>query len=131
MYCNSLNENPYPFNRRLSGALGVSHSWVAFTCNRPAAAGDRCFRSPLEIQPSTRAHFGCLQARPRGVLRQAERLRQIEAKQGANAVVDALTKHAGSKPAHMGSQWAPAKWVFLAARRGRALGPRDEAGTRM
>jgi len=42
-------------------------------------------------------------------VRRAERLRQLDAKQGANAVVDALTKHAGGKPARMGSQWAAAE----------------------
>ena len=102
MYRHALNENLYPSNRRLAEALGVSHTWVA----NVLAVADlpppviECFRSPLEIQPKqARAISAAYELDRKGVLRRAEKLRQVETKQGANAVVDALTKQAGSKSA--------------------------------
>lgn len=101
MYRHALNENLYPSNRRLAEALGVSHTWVA----NVLAVADlpppliECFRSPLEIQPKhARAISAAYELDRKGVLRRAEKLRQAESEQGANAVVDALTKQSSSRP---------------------------------
>ena len=99
MYRHALNENLYPSNRRLAEALGVSHTWVA----NVLAVADlpppviECFRSPLEIQPKhARAISAAYEVDRKALLRRAEKLRQAQTKQGANAVVDALTKQSGS-----------------------------------
>lgn len=94
-YRRALDANLYPSNRRLAEALGVSHTWVAnvlLVADLPVPVIE-CFRTPIEIQHRhAKAISTALETDRKGVLRRAEKLRQVSAKLSPGAVVDELTK---------------------------------------
>lgn len=99
MYRRALNEELFGSNRRLAEALGVSHTWVAnvlAVADLPPPILD-CFRSPLEIQHRHAKDINlALEKDRKGVLRRADRLRQLAGKLAASAVVDTLLGAQGS-----------------------------------
>lgn len=115
-YKRALDAGLFPSRRRLAEALEVSHTWVSnvlAVAELPQAIID-CFASPLEIQHRHAKLLGDALARDsRGVLKRAERLRQLPNRLSASAVVTSL----------VGSEAKPAAPVVQAFKvGGRVLG---------
>ena len=89
-YKRALDAGLFPSRRRLAEALEVSHTWVSnvlAVAELPQAIVE-CFQSPLEVQHRHAKVIGEALARDnRGVLRRAEKLRQLPNQLSASAVV--------------------------------------------
>lgn len=104
MYRRALEEGLYPSNRKLSAALGVSHTWVnavLMVADLPMPVVE-CFKSPLDIQHRhAKLLSTALETDRKGILRRAEKLRAQERPSSAQAVVNALI---GQAPDVAGTQ---------------------------
>lgn len=95
MYRRALDTGLFPSNRRLAETLGVSHTWVSNVlqvADLPPAILE-CFRTPIEIQHRhAKVISAALDEDRKGVLRRAEKLRQVPNKLAPSTVVAALLK---------------------------------------